>query len=99
MRKGNNTKNADEERRMVAAYVKAIDRMVPLASPDAFRQVVRKLTDEPEPVDVFKDGEIPGYLQRLWLDARIARDRYLTALGNEVLMQEPLIKRFKSEAA
>jgi hypothetical protein len=49
------------------------------------------MSREPSPADVFTNAKVPESLNNLWFAARIARERYLSALANEVLMKLPRI--------
>lgn len=89
--------NKTSDDRLVAAYHKAIEKLLPLPSPDHFRQVIRELSREPSPAEVFEGDLIPEKLNELWREARILRDRYLSNLAESVMIREFIQPRPKNE--
>jgi hypothetical protein len=82
----------DEANRYLNNYQRAIESMECIPTPSQVEEMLKRMSREPTPQEVFDIKAIPA-LNKLWLDARLARERYLAALANEVLMNIPAITR------
>lgn len=80
----------DETARYLNKYREAIRKVWPIPTPDQFRRFLTSLSLEPSPSDVFQQEHIP-HLEKLWIDARISRERYLQNLAEALFHRIPQI--------
>jgi hypothetical protein len=80
----------DEHDRHLTNYQKAISDMQPLPRPEEFERILKSLSKEPSPPDIFNET-VKERLRNLWYTARVSRERYLSQLANEMLMAMPRI--------
>jgi hypothetical protein len=88
----------DEANKSLGNYRRAIEQMEQILTPSQLEQILKRMSREPEPSEVFDINVIPS-LNNLWLEARLARERYIACLANEVLMTLPKIVDRHNDAA
>lgn len=59
---------------------------MPIARPEEISDAFKRLTVEPTPVGIFGNILVPREITDLWLQARLARDRYFSALAHHVMI-------------
>jgi hypothetical protein len=80
-----------DDLKAVIAFARAVHKAVPLVSPKQAADAFNRLISEPSPADIFGGAVVRKELTDLWLDARIARERYMTALAEAVIRSSPII--------